>query len=65
MLFLSTPSEGFTRLRVPLVALGGREGRGQPASGGHCERRWGCCWAERSSLPVNRPAPEPPSQFPI
>ena len=41
------------------------EGRGQPASGGHCERRWGCCWAERSSLPVNRPAPEPPYQFPI
>ena len=43
----------------------GKEGRGQPASGGHCERRWGCCWAERSSLPVNRPAPEPPSQFPL
>ena len=43
----------------------GKEGRGQPASGGHCERRWGCCWAERSSLPENRPAPEPPSQFPI
>lgn len=43
----------------------GKEGRGQPASGGHCERRWGCCWAERSSLPVNRPAPEPPYQFTI
>ena len=39
-LFLSTPSEGFTRLRVPLVALGGREGGKGPAS------LWRTLWEE-------------------